>query len=120
MVKKILLFLIMVLSAAGMTGCSASAHAGAENSIKAAESGDVVFTADTRVWDVINDPVFGDYGRLIFPADKSISDDLTLKNVGNILTWYSYVSPDRTVEIANYLREQAASGEQIFYDIYTE
>lgn len=25
-----------------------------------------------------------------------------------------------TVEIANYLREQAASGEQFFYDIYTE
>ena len=40
--------------------------------------------------------------------------------VENILTWYSYVSPDRTVEIVNYLREQAASGEQIFYDIYTD
>ena len=47
------------------------------------------------------------------------SSDL-LGDVGNILTWYSYVSPERTVEIANYLREQAALGEQIFYDIYTE
>ena len=75
---------------------------------------ETVFTADTKVWDVIHDPVFGDYGRLIFPADRSISDSLTLGDVGNILTWYSYVSPDRTVEIANYLREQAASGEQIF------
>lgn len=81
---------------------------------------ETMFTADTKVWDVIGDPAFGDYGRLIFPADRSISDDLTLGDVGNILTWYSYVSPDRTVEIANYLREQAASGEQIFYDIYTE
>lgn len=81
---------------------------------------ETVFTADTKVLDVIHDPVFGDYGRLIFPADRSISDSLTLGDVGNILTWYSYVSPDRTVEIANYLREQAASGEQIFYDIYTE
>lgn len=81
---------------------------------------ETVFTADTKVWDVIHDPVFGDYGRLIFPADRSISDSLTLGDVGNILTWYSYVSPERTVEIANYLREQAALGEQIFYDIYTE
>ena len=81
---------------------------------------ETVFTADTKVWDVIHDPVFGDYGRLIFPADRSISDSLTLGDVGNILTWYSYVSPDRTVEIANYLREQAASGRTDFCDIYTE
>lgn len=85
-----------------------------------AKDGEAVYTADTKVWDVINDPAFGEYGRLIFPADRSINDNLTLGNVENILTWYSYVNPDRTVEIANYLREQAASGEQIFYDIYTE
>lgn len=82
--------------------------------------GEAMFTEDTTVWDVINDPVFADYGRLIFPADKSIDKNLTLGNVGNILTWYSYVNPDRTVEIVNYLREHATSGEQIFYDIYTE
>lgn len=91
-----------------------------ENGVRTAESGEAVFTADTNVWDVINDPAFEGYGRLIFPADKSISDSLTLKDVGNILTWYSYVSSDRTVEIANYLKEHANSGEQIFYDIYTE
>lgn len=85
-----------------------------------AVGGEAMFTEDTRVWDVINDSVFGDYGRLIFPADKSINENLTLGNVGHILTRYSYVNPDRTVEIANYLREHAASGEQIFYDIYTE
>lgn len=78
------------------------------------------FTADTKVWDVINDPAFEGYGRLLFPADKNINDDLTLGDVGNILTWYSYVNPDRTVAVVNELRERAASGEQIFYDIYTE
>lgn len=84
------------------------------------EGGEAMFTVDTKVLDVINDPVFGDYGRLIFPADRSVSDDLTLGNVGDILTWYSYVDPDRTVEIANYLKEHAALGEPIFYDIYTD
>lgn len=78
------------------------------------------YTADTKVWDVIDDPVFEEYGRLIFPADRSIDSDLTLGEVGDILIWYNYVNPDRTVEIANYLREHAAAGEQIFYDIYTE
>lgn len=30
------------------------------------------------------------------------------------------VNPERTVEIANYLKDQASSGNQVFYDIYTE
>lgn len=85
-----------------------------------AEGGEAMFTGDTKVWDVIHDPAFGDYGRLLFPADKSISGSLALKDVGSILTWYSYVNADRTVEIVNYLKEHAAAGKQIFYDIYTE
>lgn len=78
------------------------------------------YTLMTKVMDVINYPVFGDYGRLIFPVDRTISDDLELQDVGNILIWYNNVNPDRTVEIANYLHDQAAAGNQIFYDIYTE
>lgn len=84
------------------------------------QSSDTKFSADTKVWDVINDPVFEDYGRLLFPADKTIRNDLTLQDVDSILTWYSYVNPDRTVEVVNDLWERAASGEQIFYDIYTD
>lgn len=142
MIKKFLSILTVGLVAFGMTGCAASGHAGSASAQTVEEletdpnvngtgktetagntgmAGDeAMFTADTKVWDVIHDPAFGEYGRLLFPADRSIRDDLTLGNVGDILTWYSYVNPDRTVEIANYLKEHAASGEQIFYDIYTE
>ena len=74
----------------------------------------------TRVQDVISNPVFEGCGRLIFPVDRQISDDLTLENVEDILIWYNDVNPDKTVEIVNYLGEQAAAGNQIFYDIYTE
>ena len=77
-------------------------------------------TRETRVQDVIDDPVFGEYGRLIFPADRTISSELTLENVGDILTWYTNINPDKTVEIVNYLGENAAAGETVFYDIYTE
>lgn len=83
-----------------------------------AQTGD--YTLTTKVVDVMNDPVFGDYGRLIFPADRTIDENLELQDVGEILTWYNNVNPDRTVEIANYLKDQASSGEQIFYDIYTD
>ena len=78
------------------------------------------YTLDTKVMDVINDPVFEGYGRLIFPVDRPIDQNLELRDVGDILVWYNNVNPDRTVEIVNYMKDRAASGEQIFYDIYTE
>ena len=77
-------------------------------------------TRETRVQDVIDSPVFGEYGRLIFPADRTISSELTLENVGDILTWYTHINPDKTVEIVNYLGKSAAAGDTVFYDIYTE
>jgi predicted esterase len=78
------------------------------------------YTADTKVWDVIDDPDFEGYGRLIFPAHKTIDKSMTLSEVSSILTWYNYVNPDRTVEIVNYMKTKAEAGEQIFYDIYTD
>lgn len=78
------------------------------------------FTADTKVWDVIDNPAFEDYGRLLFPVNKTIHTDMTLKDVGSILSWYSHVSFKRTVEIVNDMKERAEAGEQIFYNIYTD
>ena len=78
------------------------------------------YTLDTTASEVMGNPVFEDYGRLIFPANVNIDADLKLKDVSSILTWYSNVKPERTVEIVNYMKEQASGGRQIFYDIYTE
>ena len=33
---------------------------------------------------------------------------------------YTHINPDKTVEIVNYLDENAAAGDTVFYDIYTE
>ncbi|MFX3636764.1 MAG: alpha/beta hydrolase [Candidatus Pristimantibacillus sp.] len=84
------------------------------------ENIEMSYTADTKVWDVIDDPVFEGYGRLIFPADKSIDKSMKLSEVGNILNWYNHVNPDRTVEIVNYMKTKARAKERIFYDIYTD
>ena len=78
------------------------------------------FSADSNVKDVIKDEAFADYGRLIFPVDVKIEDDLKLQDVSDILPWYSEVNPERTVEIVNYLYDQAASGNPVFYDIYSD
>lgn len=77
-----------------------------------------LYTEDTRISEVITDPCFGDYGRLIFPVNSGYYSGDTLKDLR--LTWYNYIDPDKTVEIANYLKTQAQAGETVFYDIYTE
>ena len=76
------------------------------------------YTEDTAISDVINDPVFGNFGRLIFPANKSYYGGDTLKNLS--LTWYNHISVDHTVSICNYFKSQTLAGKTVFYDIYTD
>lgn len=77
-----------------------------------------IYTANTKIEEVINDPAFGDYGHLIFPADTGYFSGDTLG--GLQLAWYNNIDPDKTVEIVNYFRDKAASGEPVFYNIYTD
>lgn len=76
------------------------------------------YTLDTPITEVINDPVFGNYGRLIFPVDSGYYGGNTLGNLS--LTWYNYIDPNKTVEICNYMKSHAEAGDIIFYDIYTD
>lgn len=94
-------------------GVMTEADRGEESDIAAG-----AYTADTAISQVIADPVFGDYGRLMFPANEGYYSGDTLGELA--LTWYSHIDPEKTVEITNYFRERAAAGETIFYDIYTE
>lgn len=75
------------------------------------------YTENTRIMEVMNDPVFEDYGRLIFPVNSEYYQGDTLKNLQ--LTWYYNIDSDKTVEIANYMKNQVETGNTIFYDIYT-
>lgn len=62
--------------------------------------------------------MFGSYGRLLFPVEDAYYSGDTLEELQ--LTYYSHIDPDETVEIVNTLRERAADGQTIFYDIYTD
>lgn len=76
------------------------------------------YTRSTRISDVTNDSAFGNYGRLIFPVNEGYYGGETLGDLS--LTWYNNIDPDKTVEIANYMRYHAESGDVIFYDIYSD
>jgi hypothetical protein len=86
----------------------------ADTEVSTEDNIETSYTADTKIWDVIDESAFEEYGRLIFPTDRTIDKSLTLGEVGSILTWYNYVNPDRTVEIVNYIKTKAEAGEQIF------
>ena len=73
---------------------------------------------NTGFQEVMSYPVFGDWGRLIFPVNEGYYSGSTLGSLR--LTWYSNIQPSKTVEIANWMRAKADAGETIFYDIYTE
>ena len=75
-------------------------------------------TASTRVTDVIKDPVLDDAARLLFPAEDWYWSGDTLGALE--LTWYMRPDPQTTVDVVNRLRADAAAGERVFYDIYTE
>ena len=76
------------------------------------------FDEDTKISDVVNSPLFKDFGRLIFPVNENYYHGTTLRDFG--LTWYTNIKPARTVEIVNYMSAHAERGEQIFYRIYSD
>ena len=78
----------------------------------------ISYTKDTLISDVISDPVFGDYGKLIFPINSGYMSGNTLETLG--LTWCHNIISDKTVEIVNYMRSQAESGKTIFYNVYSK
>lgn len=78
------------------------------------------FTKDTKVMDVINNKSFENFGKLIFPIDRTIDKNMTLKEAEDLYIWYNYINSDKTVEIVNYMKTQVDSGNPIFYSIYSE
>lgn len=76
------------------------------------------YTADSKISDVIANPAFEGYGRLIFPVDEGYFSGETLADLR--LTWYSNIDASKTVEIVNYMKSNAEAGNVIFYDIYTD
>lgn len=87
-----------------------------------AESGPASFSASSTVRDVVSDPAFGDFGRLLFPVDRNVPDDMTLEEVSSstVYVWYNDIDVNETVAIVNRLKDDAAAGKQIFYPIYSE
>ena len=69
------------------------------------------FTKDSLISDVIADPAFAGFGRLLFPTNPRFYSGNTLGELD--LTWYNNINPQKTVEIVNYLKEKSLAGEKV-------
>lgn len=124
--RKNVFIAILICIAAFLTACTSETNdadidtdfKGAETSVQENQNDTEQYTVNTKISDVINNPVFGDYGRLIFPINNNYYSGDTLGELE--LTWYNNIDPNKTVEITNYMRSHAENGDVIFYDIYTD
>lgn len=106
--KRMCFIIVICLVLVTVTGCTEENHSISNNN-------DInYFTKETRIYDVINNRSFEGYGRLIFPVNRTIDESLTLEEAEDLYIWYNYMNSDKTVEITNYLKDQANSGNQIF------
>lgn len=130
--KSSILFFVPALTIAllGLSACSTENFVNDEPMMPSvtnpsgdgkSESDESRFTTSSTVADVISDPAFGNFGRLLFPVDRNVSPSMTLAQVStsNVYMWYPYIRVEKTVEILNYLHAQAENGNTIFYSIYS-
>lgn len=122
MKKIIVLLLAGLLISNASCGNLSETQNGANNSGINSATGEKRVNTDTTVGEIIANPVFEDFGRLLFPVDRTVTNDMTLAEISTnrIYTWYNYIQPEKTVEIINTLAESAENGQQIFYPIYSE
>lgn len=81
-----------------------------------------IYTLDSTVGEVLGDPIFEDFGHLLFPVDRSVTEDMSLAEVSSsrVFVWYNNIQPEKTVEVINHLKSRGMNGQRIFYPIYEE
>ncbi|MBO8415339.1 MAG: alpha/beta hydrolase [Proteobacteria bacterium] len=75
------------------------------------------FSAQTTLTEVINDPAFAGFGRLLFPLQPRFVTGSTLGDL--TFTFYYPCVPEDTIAVLDNLKGRALAGEQIFFPLYS-
>jgi len=78
----------------------------------------MAYTQNSTFDEIISDPSFVPFGRLLFPVQR---EHLLGSTLGGLkMTFYNCIYPDNTVKVINYLKSSTEGGNTIFYNIYTD
>lgn len=110
--------IVLLLSACSSISEVNPAENSTEGSVNYEKEKVNMYTLDSKIDDVVDDKIFEDWGKLIFPVNEGYYSGDTLRDLE--LTWYSEIDPDTTVEIVNYFKNSVESGKEIFYPIYSK
>lgn len=76
---------------------------------------------NTTVQEVVENPAFNGFGEYIFPLNRYSSySNMKISNINSLLPYHSHINTNSTIEVINYMINEVNSGEQIFYNIYSD
>jgi len=76
--------------------------------------------ASDSVRDVLEHPAFAGFSRLLLPNSRGRLDgDMPLRGIGSLLPYHSHIHVETTVQVLNFMIDEAAAGHTVFYDVYT-
>ena len=88
----------IIFAVTALCACNAQTSSTQTRTAKGLSVSDI--TTNTKIRDVKSDADFGNWGRLLFPANEGYYSGDTLGNLS--LTWYSHINAAKTVKIVPF------------------
>jgi acetyl esterase/lipase len=71
--------------------------------------------------DLLAHPAFAGFSRRLLPwDDREVDPEMRLADIAALMPYHSHVRPDIAVDALNRLIDDAAAGNAVFYDIYSD
>lgn len=95
-------------------------QSGVNTSLNHQRSGFGQLRVDDRIQDLLGHPAFAGFERLLLPWDgRSYDEQMSLRQMGELLPYHSHVEPRIAVAALNRMIDDAARGLKVFHDFYT-
>ncbi len=132
--EQIISFGLLLILLLAVTGCARGISGKKETSIpgtitvepeivsKTVNMGNEVthLRVEDTISDVIQHPLFTGFGQFILPLERGYDAHMPLSKISTLLPYHSHIDPQAAVEAINYMLDEVAAGNTIFYPIYDD
>lgn len=77
-------------------------------------------SVDDTVGDVVNNPAFAGFGRLMLARNTAAYDSMSMREIGNTMPYHANVNPPEIVRALNRMAGDVADGKGVFYSFYSQ